>query len=91
MVKIKKEDIYRFHVCAWAYGWTNEQLHKEIQDFICEKQWEYFFKQKEEEEKTIKLLIEEIGFEKQQIIRLDLLEPQKNRGYGDKYIKRKFR
>lgn len=90
MIAIKKEDIHRLQVCAWAYGWADEEVQLKINEFIFSKQLEDYWKQQEEQKNLIEGLIEEAKI-KQIDFKQEYLGDFKNRGYGNKYIKRKNR
>lgn len=82
-------NIHRLQVCQWAYNWSKEELNYQIRKMIIEKQWDDFFKRKKEEENTIKELIFEIN--NRQKFDISILKEEKNKSYGNKYIKRKYR
>lgn len=83
------DDIHRLKVCQWAYGWSDKELIFEINKMIDKKQWDYYFEQKEKEEKLLKELRFEIN--SRQTFNINLLKEDKTKSYGNKYIKRKYR
>jgi len=84
------EDIHKLIVCQWAYGWSQDELILEINKMIDKKQWEHYFKRKEEEERIVNDLIFEIN-SRQGFDISYLLKEDKTKSYGNKYIKRKHR
>ena len=86
------EAIYRLKICAWAYGWDMERLKYEIKSFITDWQWNNFFERKSIEEELIQNLICDLSKSMEYEKPIPLIEENpKNRSYGNKYIKRKFR
>ncbi len=83
------DDIHRLKVYQWAYGWSDKVLAIEIQKMIQKKQWDYYFEQKEKEEKVLNDLIFEI--KNRPNFDINLLKEDKTKSYGNKYIKRKYR
>ena len=84
-----KDDIERLKICQWAYDWSKEELIYEINKMIDKKQWEYYFDRKEKEEKAFNDLVLEI--KNRPSIDTYILKEEKNKSYGNKYIKRKYR
>lgn len=82
-------NIYRLQVCQWAYNWSEQELNYQIRKMIIEKQWDDFFKKKQEEENTLKELMFEIN--NRQKFDISILKEEKQKSYGNKYIKRKYR
>lgn len=82
-------NIHRLQVCQWAYGWSNKELNYQIRKMIIEKQWDEYFKQKEEQENTLNQLIFEI--KNREEFNVNVLKEEKTKSYGNKYIKRKYR
>lgn len=82
-------EIHRLEICAWAYGWSDEELKYQIRKMIIEKQWDDYFKQKEEQENTFNQLIFELKNREQ--FDINILKEEKAKSYGNKYIKRKHR
>lgn len=83
------DDIHRLQVCKWAYGWNNEELIFEINKMIDKKQREYCFEQKAKDEQILNDLMFEI--KNRQNLNINILKEEKNKSYGNKYIKRKYR
>ena len=82
-------EIHRLEVCAWAYGWSDKELANKINSRIFDYQLDNYFKREEERKQSLDNLILEI--KNRDSFNICFLKEEKNKSYGNKYIKRKYR
>lgn len=69
-------EIYRSEVCAWAYDWSDKELQSKIR-----------------REKESTQILDDLIFEikNRDSFNTCIIKEEKNKTYGNKYIKRKYR
>lgn len=82
-------EIYRLEVCAWAYDWSDKELQSKIRSRIIDYQFDNYFRKEEDIEQSLENLIFEI--KNRDSYDICILKEEKNKTYGNKYIKRKYR
>ena len=82
-------EIHRLQVCAWAYEWSDKELESKIRSRIIDYQLHNYFKREEERKESLENLINEI--KNRDSFDICILKEEKNKTYGNKYIKRKHR
>lgn len=82
-------EIYRLEVCAWAYDWSDKELQSKIRSRIIDYQLDNYFKREKDREQSLENLIFEI--KNRDSYDICILKEEKNKTYGNKYIKRKYR
>ena len=82
-------EIYRLEVCAWAYDWSDKELQSKIRSRIIDYQFDNYFRKEENIEQSLENLIFEI--KNRDSYDICILKEEKNKTYGNKYIKRKYR
>lgn len=82
-------EIHRLQVCAWAYDWSDKELESKIRSRIIDYQVDSYFKREEEKKQSLDNLILEI--KNRDSFDIGILKEEKNKTYGNKYIKRKYR
>ena len=82
-------EIYRLEVCAWAYDWSDKELQSKIRSRIIDYQFNNYFRKEEENTQILDDLIFEI--KNRDSFNTCIIKEEKNKTYGNKYIKRKYR
>ena len=82
-------EIYRLEVCAWAYNWSDKELQSKIRSRIIDCQFDNYFRREEESTQILHDLIFEI--KNRDSFNIRIFKEEKNKSYGNKYIKRKHR
>ncbi len=82
-------EIHRLEVCAWVYEWNDKELESKIRSKIIDYQLDNYFRREEERKQRLDSLILEI--KNRDSFDICILKEEKNKIYGNKYIKRKYR